>query len=57
MVVRGGNKISTEEAAGLLASEVKKQLFWGVVEEARLKAAEQQATKAAAGVATTSNGG
>lgn len=54
-VVRGGSKISTEEVAGLLASEVKKQLFWGVVQEARLKAAETQAAQAAAGIA--SNGG
>ncbi|KAL2429784.1 COP9 signalosome complex subunit 5 [Exophiala dermatitidis] len=56
-IVRGGNKIASEEIAGLLASDVKKKLFWGVVQEARLKAAEQQATNAAAGVAMTSNGG
>lgn len=56
-VVRGGNKISTEEVAGLLANDVKKQLFWGVVQEARVKAASQQATEAAAGMAMASNGG
>lgn len=54
-VVRGGSKISTEEAAGLLASEVKKQLFWNVVQEARLKAADAQAGHAAIEIA--SNGG
>ncbi|KEF55535.1 COP9 signalosome complex subunit 5 [Exophiala aquamarina CBS 119918] len=54
-VVRGGSKIATEEVAGLLASEVKKQLFWGVVQEARLKAAEAQAAQATAGI--TRNGG
>jgi len=56
-VVRGGNKIASEEVAGLLASEVKKKLFWGVVQEARVKAASQQATAAAAGAAAASNGG
>lgn len=52
-IVRGGSKISSEEVAGLLASEVKKRLFWGVVQEARANAnaATEQATKAAAGVA------
>ena len=57
-VVRGGNKISSEEMAGLLANEVKKRLFWGVVQEARVKAAGAQATAAAAGAAAVaSNGG
>jgi COP9 signalosome complex subunit 5 len=56
-IVRGGNKIASEEVAGLLASEVKKALFWGVVQEARIKAAGEQATNAAAGVAIASNGG
>ncbi|EXJ78592.1 COP9 signalosome complex subunit 5 [Capronia coronata CBS 617.96] len=56
-IVRGGNKISSEEVAGLLASEVKKKLFWGVVQEARVKAAGEQATNAAAGIAVGSNGG
>lgn len=54
-VVRGGNKIASEEVAGLLANEVKKKLFWGVVQEARITAASQQATLAAAGGAA-SNG-
>jgi COP9 signalosome complex subunit 5 len=56
-VVRGGNKIASEEVAGLLASEVKKALFWGVVQEARIKAAGEQAANAAAGVAIASIGG
>ena len=34
-VVKGGNKIAAEEMAGLMASEVKRKLFYGVVEEAR----------------------
>ena len=51
-VVRGGNKIATEELAGLLANEVKQKLFWGVVQEASQKAAQQ-----ASEVAVTSNGG
>lgn len=55
-VVRGGNKIATEEVAGLLANEVKKKLFWGVVQEARVKAAGEEATNAAAGMAVASNG-
>jgi COP9 signalosome complex subunit 5 len=56
-IVRGGNKIASEEEAGLLASRIKMQLFWGVVQEARVKAAGEQATQAAAGVAVASNGG
>lgn len=56
-IVRGGNKISSEEVAGLLASELKKKLFWGVVQEARVKIAGEQATNAAAGLALASNGG
>ena len=35
-VVKGGNKIAAEEMAGLMASEVKRKLFYGVVDEARL---------------------
>ena len=34
-VVKGGNKIAAEEMAGLMASEVKRKLFYGVLEEAR----------------------
>ena len=34
-VVKGGNKIAAEEMAGLLATEVKRKLFYGVVDEAR----------------------
>lgn len=34
-VVKGGNKIAAEEMAGLMASEVKRKLFYGVVDEAR----------------------
>ncbi|KIW21250.1 hypothetical protein PV08_01830 [Exophiala spinifera] len=56
-IVRGGNKIASEEMAGLLASQVKTQLFWGVVHEARVKAAKEQATNAAAGVCVSNNGG
>lgn len=56
-IVKGGNKIAAEEVAGLLAADVKKKLFWGVVHEARVKAASQQATAAAAGASATSNGG
>ena len=52
-MVRGGNKIATEELAGLLANEVKQKLFWAVVPEARQKAALQ--TTAETAVAT--NGG
>lgn len=54
-LVRGGNKIASEEVAGLLADEVKKQLFWGVVQEARVIVASREATQAAAG--TTRNSG
>ena len=48
-LVRAADRIAGEELAGLMADEVKKKLFMGVVQEARLKAAEQQATAAAAG--------
>ena len=34
-IVKGGNKIAAEEMAGLMASEVKRKLFYGVLEEAR----------------------
>ena len=34
-IVKGGNKIATEEMAGLMASEIKQKLFYGVVDEAR----------------------
>jgi COP9 signalosome complex subunit 5 len=51
-VVRGGNKIATEELAGLLANEVKQKLFWGVVQEASQKMAGQSAEGTVA-----SNGG
>ncbi|KAJ9613039.1 COP9 signalosome catalytic subunit rri1 [Cladophialophora chaetospira] len=55
-VVRGGNKIATEELAGLLANEVKQKLFWGVVQEASQKAARDAAV-ATSEAAITSNGG
>ena len=48
-IVKGGNKISHEALAGLLASDAKNKLFMGVVEEARLQAASAQAIDAAAG--------
>ena len=51
-VVRGGNKIATEELAGLLANEVKQKLFWGVVQEASQTAAQHVGE-----AAVTSNGG
>jgi COP9 signalosome complex subunit 5 len=51
-VVRGGNKIAAEEMAGLMANEVKMQLFQGVVEEARARSAQQQATRGSAGAAS-----
>lgn len=50
-VVKGGNKISQEALAGLLANEVKNKLFTGVVQEARIAAASAQALDAAAGSA------
>ena len=50
-IVQGGNKISHEAIAGLLANDVKNKLFLGVVEEARLNAAKAQAIGAAAGSA------
>lgn len=52
-IVKGGNKISHEAVAGLLASDVRSKLFMGVVEEARLAAASAQAIDAAAGSAAT----
>jgi COP9 signalosome complex subunit 5 len=54
-VVRGGNKIATEELAGLLANEVKQKLFWGVVQEAAHKAARE--ATATSEMSATSNGG
>ena len=57
-LVRAGNRIAGEEVAGLLAEEVKKKLFWGVVQEAKVNMASQQALTAAAGTANTAaNGG
>ncbi|ETN42140.1 uncharacterized protein HMPREF1541_04081 [Cyphellophora europaea CBS 101466] len=53
-LVRTGERIAGEEVAGLWADEVKKKLFMGVVQEARLNAAKQQATAAAAGSAAQS---
>lgn len=53
-LVRAGERIASEEVAGLLAAEVKTQLFWGVVEEARLNAAKEQATTAVANGAVQS---
>lgn len=53
-VVKGGNKISQEAVAGLLATDVKNKLFMGVVQEARIAAASAQATDAAAGSAAGS---
>lgn len=50
-IVKGGNKISHEAIAGLLATDVKNKLFMGVVQEARIQAASAQAIDAAAGVA------
>jgi len=52
-VVKGGNKIAAEEMAGLMASEVKRKLFYGVVDEAR-KADEVPATANGSGVAVQS---
>ena len=46
-VVKGGNKIAAEEISGLMASEVKRKLFYGVVDEAR---------QAASGVSANGNG-
>ena len=34
-LVKGGNKIASEEMAGLMASDVKRKLFYGVADEAR----------------------
>lgn len=48
-LVRAGDRIANEELAGLLAGDVKKKLFWGVVQEARVSAASAQAVNAAAG--------
>jgi COP9 signalosome complex subunit 5 len=50
-LVRAADRIAGEEVAGMWADEIKKKLFMGVVQEARLSAAEQQATAAAAGTA------
>ncbi|KAK5085725.1 COP9 signalosome catalytic subunit rri1 [Lithohypha guttulata] len=51
-LVKGGNKISQEAIAGLLANSVKEKLFVGVVDEARLQTASAQAIDAAVGSAT-----
>ena len=56
-LVRAGNRISGEEVAGLLAEEVKKKLFWGVVQEAKVTMASQQALNAAAGTAVVAPNG
>lgn len=48
-LVKSGNKISVEATAGLMAAEVREKLFLGVVQEARLQAASEQATRTAAG--------
>ena len=48
-LVRAGDRIASEEAAGLLADEVKRKLFWGVVQEAKLNAAREQEAAAAVG--------
>ena len=56
-LVRAGNRIAGEEVAGLLAEDVKKKLFWGVVQEAKVNMASQQALNAAAGTASAANGG
>lgn len=50
-IVRTGDKIAGEEVAGLLAAEIKKKLFWGVVQDARVNSASQHAIKATAGSA------
>lgn len=55
-LVRASSRISAEEVAGMLADDVKKKLFWGVVQEARENAARQQATDAAAGVGVANGG-
>ncbi|OQU94524.1 hypothetical protein CLAIMM_00873 [Cladophialophora immunda] len=55
-IVRGGAKIATEEIAGLMAHEVKQKLFWGVVQEACQKPAQQTA-HTTTGVPVASNGG
>jgi COP9 signalosome complex subunit 5 len=55
-IVRGAKKIESEELAGLLANEVKQKLFWGVVEEANQKTAQEAATVAGE-VAVAQNGG
>lgn len=52
-LVKVGNKISHEAIAGLLANDVKRQLFMGVIEEARVRTASEQAIDAAAGLSTT----
>jgi len=51
-VVKGGNKIAAEEMAGLMANDVKLQLFQGVVEEARARTAQQQQINGSAAIAS-----
>lgn len=53
-VVKVGNKIGTEAYAGLLANDVKQKLFWGVVEETKVRIARAQAVEAIAGGNNTS---
>lgn len=48
-IVKAGNKISHEAIAGLLANDVKRKLFSGVVEEARIQAASNQAIQSVSG--------
>lgn len=48
-LVKAGNKISSEAHAGMIASNIKKQLFWNVVQETKVRLASQAATEAAAG--------
>jgi COP9 signalosome complex subunit 5 len=55
-LVRASDRISGEEVAGLMADDVKKGLFWGVIEEARVNAASQQAMHAVTS-GGTANGG
>jgi COP9 signalosome complex subunit 5 len=55
-LVRASDRISSEEVAGLMADDVKQKLFWGVVEEARVNAASQQAMHAITG-GGAANGG
>lgn len=55
-LVRASDRIAGEEIAGLMADDVKKSLFWNVVEEARIRAASQQAMNAVTG-GGAANGG